>query len=167
MTKKLIKKKRIRSKHRLLLKREVAKRLRKSTATVDRLHALRRKGIGTFPLSASPFKAKGMWLESDIDAYIESLTSVNATTCVHVQSEKEKEKEFAETLYETDFGEFGQGQFKLDLSARTFLSTWWGSPKIRGWSSVLTKWAKRDIGKCGSGIKGINPFICPRLKYED
>jgi len=45
--------------HTILLKPEVAKRLRTSVASADRNRALRRKGIGHFPLPLSQFKGKG------------------------------------------------------------------------------------------------------------
>ena len=82
--------------HTILLKPEVAKRLRTSVASVDRNLALRRKGIGHFPLPLSQFKGKGRWLESDIDDYIESLSNVNVTAPVPTQSEKKKAKDFDE-----------------------------------------------------------------------
>jgi predicted DNA-binding transcriptional regulator AlpA len=65
--------------HQILFLPEVADRLRLSTATVNRLLSQRRRGEGTFPLPLSTFKGKGRWLASDVDHYIENLSTVNAS----------------------------------------------------------------------------------------
>jgi len=84
------------TKHEILLLPEVAERLRVSTATVNRLLAQRRKGVGHFPLPLSSFKGKGRWLASDVDSYIESLSGCNVAANVPVKSEKQKAREFAD-----------------------------------------------------------------------
>ena len=81
-------------KQEILLLREVAERLRVSTATVNRLLAQRRKGIGTFCLPISTFKGKGRWLASDVENYIASLSNSNVT--VPIKNEKQKTREFNE-----------------------------------------------------------------------
>jgi len=83
--------------HEILLLPEVAERLRVSTATVNRLLSLRRKGTGNFPLPVSAFKGKGRWLASDIDGYLESLSNSNRVPpASFAKSEKAKAKEFTE-----------------------------------------------------------------------
>jgi len=84
-------------KHEILLLPEVAERLRVSTATVNRLLALRRKGEGTFPLSLSSFKGKGRWLASDVDDYIESLSNVKT---VNAKPTNDTAKRRERTAYE-------------------------------------------------------------------
>ena len=83
-------------KHEILLLREVAERLRVSPATVNRLLSQRRRGKGHFPLPLSLFKGKGRWLASDVEDYITSLASINATAPAPIKSETQKAKEFAE-----------------------------------------------------------------------
>jgi predicted DNA-binding transcriptional regulator AlpA len=80
--------------HEILLLPEVAERLRVSTATVNRLLAQRRKGIGTFPLPLSTFKGKGRWNSADVDSYIESLSAVNVIAVPVKIPEKQKAREF-------------------------------------------------------------------------
>jgi predicted DNA-binding transcriptional regulator AlpA len=79
--------------HEILLLPELAARLRVSPATVNRLLAQRRKGVGNFPLPLSTFKGKGRWLASDVDRYLEQQATVNVIAAP-VKSEKERAKEF-------------------------------------------------------------------------
>ena len=81
-------------KHEILLLPEVAERLRVSTATVNRLLALRRKGIGDFPLPLSPFRGKCRWLQGDVDNYIAKLSEVNKDITVPIKSKKQNKKAF-------------------------------------------------------------------------
>ena len=78
--------------HRILFIPEVAERLRVSIGTVNRLLAQRRKGEGHFPLPLSGAKCKGRWLASDVDKYIESLSSVNIP--VHVPTVKQQKQNY-------------------------------------------------------------------------
>jgi len=87
------------TKHEILLLPEVAERLRVSTATINRLLALRRKGQGDFPLpiSNNQAKSKGRWLANDIDDYIESLSNVKVTPPVppkrnHVRNYQQRQE---------------------------------------------------------------------------
>ena len=86
--------------YRILFITQVAARLGVSVASVNRYLALRRQGIGTFPLPISPFKGRGRWLESDIDHYIESLSACNAAPNVPAKQKKERNYENRQTLAE-------------------------------------------------------------------
>ena len=76
--------------YRILFITQVAARLGVSVASVNRYLALRRKGIGTFPLPISPFKGRGRWLESDIDRYVESLSSVNVANAMPITNAEQQ-----------------------------------------------------------------------------
>ena len=91
--------------HEILLLPEVAKRLRMSTASVNRLLARRRKGEDKlFPLPISTFKGKGRWLCDDVDNYVELLSRVNAAKATSInaiqQGRKRKNKEQREKAVE-------------------------------------------------------------------
>ena len=72
--------------HEIIFIDEVAKRLRLSIASVNRLLARRRRGedeLFPLPLASAP-KSKGRWLASAVDDYIEMLASVNAAKAAPV-----------------------------------------------------------------------------------
>jgi len=93
--------------HKILLIKQVAARLGVSVASVNRYLALRRQGIGTFPLPISPFKGRGRWLESDIDRYIESLSACNATTPIPSNQKKERNYQRRQDLAEAGLERHG------------------------------------------------------------
>jgi predicted DNA-binding transcriptional regulator AlpA len=92
-------------KHEIIFIREVAKRIGTSIATVNRYLALRRQGIGNFPLPISPFKGRGRWLESDIDRYLESLSACNATPRAPPKQKKERNYQNRQELAEKGLNE--------------------------------------------------------------
>lgn len=71
----------------ILILPEVADRLRLSKASVHRLLADRRRGVGTFPLPLS--KGKLRWLSTSIDQYVQSLSSAP-----EIPERKKRAKEF-------------------------------------------------------------------------
>ena len=91
--------------HRILFVKQVAARLGVSVASVNRYLALRRQGIGIFPLPISPFKGRGRWLESDIDRYIESLSACNATPPVPSKQKQERSYQKRQELATTGLAE--------------------------------------------------------------
>ena len=64
----------------ILLIDEVAKMLKVSPSTLSRWAEESRKGTGTFPLPVSARGGKRRWLLSDIEQYLESLSTVKAVT---------------------------------------------------------------------------------------
>jgi len=62
----------------ILLIDEVAKMLKVSPSTLSRWAEESRKGTGTFPLPVSARGGKRRWLLSDIEQYLESLSTVKA-----------------------------------------------------------------------------------------
>ena len=81
--------------HEILLIHQVAARLGVSVDSVRHYLAQRRKGQNSFPLPISPFKGKGRWLSSDVDHYIQSLSSVN-DVAVPAKSKKRQERDYVE-----------------------------------------------------------------------
>jgi|GEM_PF-2218717 len=77
--------------HEIIFIGEVAKRIGLSVSTVNRNLALRRKGQGDFPLPISPSGGKGRWLASDVDRYVELLSTVNAADQVPFKRQGDKE----------------------------------------------------------------------------
>ena len=88
-------------KHEILLLPDVAERLKLSTASINRLLARRRRGedeLFPLPISNSHAKAKGRWLASDVDDYIESLSNVKATPLVLPKRKQKRERQRREEL---------------------------------------------------------------------
>ena len=76
----------------ILLIGEVASRLRVSIPTINRWLHMTRKGQGAFPLPISAKGCKGRWLSTDIEAFLQSLsTSDNATFNVCDSSQQKRE----------------------------------------------------------------------------
>ena len=78
-------------KPRILLVHEVATLLRIAPVTVYRHLALRRKGIGTFPLPISTAGGKLRWLASDIEAFLQSQSNAMPPAKVASTSERRQE----------------------------------------------------------------------------
>ena len=90
-------------KHEILLLPEVAKRLRISTASVNRLLTRRRNGedeLFPLPISNPHVKAKGRWLARDVDEYIELLSSVNTAKAAPVPISPSKQRQEAKAYRE-------------------------------------------------------------------
>jgi len=75
----------------ILLIDEVAARLGLAPVTVRKYLAQRRQGIGSFPLPISVTGGKLRWLASDIEAYLQSLSSTEPPVKVASSSKRRQE----------------------------------------------------------------------------
>ena len=81
---------------RVMLIGEVASLLRVSVSKIRRDHNESRNGRGNFPLSISPPGGTLRWLDSDIEAYLVSLSAAPPVVIRSSQEIRQDKKAFAE-----------------------------------------------------------------------
>ena len=86
--------------HQILLINEAAEMLKVSPSTLSRWTEESRKGTGTFPLPISARGGKRRWLRSDVERYIESLST--ATSPVPARKPRRNAKAHAQRQSATD-----------------------------------------------------------------